>query len=214
MSVVRNGHKTKWMWAIAGTVISFSIGGVLFCHRRSPVVGSSAPGGAYCDYGIGAAKGAAGLALAPDGAPAPTAAVPRSEWTLKINSSEPPGRAPAGMLWIPGGQFWMGSAEDRMTDARPWHRVYVDGYWMDKTEVTNEQFARFVKATRYVTVAERKPRPEDYPGAPPEKLVAGSVVFRRRIAPWGLTTITNGGATYPARTGAIRRAPTRISRTE
>ena len=64
-----------------------------------------------------------------------------------------------------------------MTDARPWHRVYVDGYWMDKTEVTNEQFARFVKATGYVTVAERKPRAEDYPQARPEKLVAGSVVF-------------------------------------
>jgi formylglycine-generating enzyme required for sulfatase activity len=48
---------------------------------------------------------------------------------------------------------------------------------MDTREVTNEQFERFVKATGYVTVAERKPRPEDYPRAPPEKLVAGSVVF-------------------------------------
>ena len=64
-----------------------------------------------------------------------------------------------------------------MKDAKPWHRVYVDGYWMDKTEVTNEQCARFVKATGYVTVVERKPRAEDYPQAPPEKLVAGSVVF-------------------------------------
>ena len=81
------------------------------------------------------------------------------------------------MTWIPGGQFWMGTSEDHMTDARPWHRVYVDGYWMDKTEVTNEQFARFVRATGYVTVAERKPRAEDYPQALPERLVAGSVVF-------------------------------------
>ena len=64
-----------------------------------------------------------------------------------------------------------------MADTKPWHRVYVDGYWMDKTEVTNEQFARFVKATGYVTVAERKPRAEDYPRALPENLVAGSVVF-------------------------------------
>ena len=64
-----------------------------------------------------------------------------------------------------------------MTDARPWHRVYVDGYWIDKTEVTNEEFARFVKAMGYVTVAERKPRAEDYPEALPERLVAGSVVF-------------------------------------
>jgi formylglycine-generating enzyme required for sulfatase activity len=64
-----------------------------------------------------------------------------------------------------------------MTDARPWHRVYVDGFWMDKTEVTNEEFARFVNATGYVTIAERKPRAEDYPEASPERLVAGSVVF-------------------------------------
>jgi len=63
------------------------------------------------------------------------------------------------------------------TDSRPIHRVYVDGFWMDKTEVTNEQFERFVKATGYVTVAERRPRAEDFPGAPPENLVAGSVVF-------------------------------------
>jgi formylglycine-generating enzyme required for sulfatase activity len=48
---------------------------------------------------------------------------------------------------------------------------------MDATEVTNEQFALFVKATGYVTVAERTPRAEDFPGAPPESLVPGSVVF-------------------------------------
>jgi len=53
----------------------------------------------------------------------------------------------------------------------------LDGFWLDRTDVTNEEFARFVKATGYVTVAERKPRQEDYPTAPPENLVAGSVVF-------------------------------------
>ena len=62
-------------------------------------------------------------------------------------------------------------------DSRPVHRVYVDGFWMDQTEVTNQQFAAFVNATGYVTVAERVPRAEDFPGAPPENLVAGSVVF-------------------------------------
>ena len=62
-------------------------------------------------------------------------------------------------------------------DARPIHRVYVDGFWMDQSDVTNDQFAKFVRATGYVTVAERKPRAEDYPEAPPEDLVAGSVVF-------------------------------------
>lgn len=86
-----------------------------------------------------------------------------------------PQQTPEGMVWIPGGEFWMGA--DDFPDAQPWHRVYVDGFWMDKTEVTNEQFAKFVKATDYVTVAERTPRAEDFPGAPPENLVAGSVVF-------------------------------------
>jgi len=62
-------------------------------------------------------------------------------------------------------------------DARPIHRVYVDGFYMDKTDVTNAEFAKFVKATSYVTVAERTPRAEDFPGAPPENLVAGGVVF-------------------------------------
>jgi len=62
-------------------------------------------------------------------------------------------------------------------DSRPIHRVYVDGFWMDATEVTNEQFAKFVAATGYVTVAERTPTQEDFPGAPPENLIAGSVVF-------------------------------------
>jgi len=58
-------------------------------------------------------------------------------------------------------------------DSRPVHRVYVDGFFMDKTDVTNAQFARFVRATGYITVGERKPRAEDFPGAPPENLVAG-----------------------------------------
>jgi formylglycine-generating enzyme required for sulfatase activity len=90
------------------------------------------------------------------------------------------------MVWIPGGEFSMG-AQDAMDmndvgmqatqDSRPIHRVYVDGFFMDKTDVTNAEFAKFVKATGYVTVAERKPRAEDFPGAPPENLVAGAVVF-------------------------------------
>jgi formylglycine-generating enzyme required for sulfatase activity len=97
--------------------------------------------------------------------------------------------APEGMVWIPGGEFSMGASPvegidgggpgcgDPLADSRPVHRVYVDGFWMDGTEVTNEQFARFVRATGYVTVAERTPRPGDYPTAPRENLVAGSVVF-------------------------------------
>ena len=62
-------------------------------------------------------------------------------------------------------------------DSRPVHRTYVDGFYMDQTDVTNRQFAKFVTATGYVTVAERRPQAEDFPGAPPENLVAGAVVF-------------------------------------
>ena len=62
-------------------------------------------------------------------------------------------------------------------DSRPVHRVYVNGFWMDKTDVTNEKFAAFVRATGYVTVAERKPKPEDFPNASAENLLAGAVVF-------------------------------------
>jgi formylglycine-generating enzyme required for sulfatase activity len=95
-------------------------------------------------------------------------------------------RPDGGMVWIPGGAFQMGTTDptgelcggpDPMPDARPIHTVRVDGFWMDATEVTNEQFKQFVDATGYVTVAERKPRAEDFPGVPAEYLVPGSVVF-------------------------------------
>ncbi len=66
---------------------------------------------------------------------------------------------------------------EHMRDARPIHRVYVDGFWMDKTEVTNEQFGKFVKATGYKTIAETAPTQAEFPTAPKENLVAGSTVF-------------------------------------
>jgi sulfatase modifying factor 1 len=102
------------------------------------------------------------------------------------NKSRPSASAPEGMVWIPGGEFSMGmldptkgvcGGKDPMNAARPIHRVYVDGFWMDKTEVTNKQFAEFVKATGYVTVAETKPTKEEFPTAPEENLVAGSVIY-------------------------------------
>jgi len=80
------------------------------------------------------------------------------------------------MVWIPGGKFTMGS-NDGQTDERPLHDVKVDGFWMDKTEVTNEQFARFVAETNYATVAERPLDPKQFPGAPAEKLKPGSITF-------------------------------------
>ncbi len=104
------------------------------------------------------------------------------------NAAAAPGPAPEGMIWIPGGEFSMGAADplgkdanvvgmQATEDSRPIHRVRVNGFWMDKTEVTNRQFSAFVKATGYVTVAERTPTAEEFPGAPPESLIAGSVVF-------------------------------------
>ena len=83
----------------------------------------------------------------------------------------------AQTVWIPGGEFSMGSDDPQFPDARPWHRVWVDGFHMDKTLVTNAEYAAFVHATGYVTVAEQVPNAKDYPGAPAEKLVAGSIVF-------------------------------------
>jgi formylglycine-generating enzyme required for sulfatase activity len=82
-----------------------------------------------------------------------------------MNARQPPGPAPDGMVWVPGGVFWMGSEE--FPDAQPVHKVYVDGFWMDKAEVINEQFARFVAATGYVTVVERWPDPNKFRGFDP-----------------------------------------------
>ena len=63
---------------------------------------------------------------------------------------------PAGMVWVPGGEFVMGTDDKKsMPNERPAHRVYVDGFWMDATIVTNAEFAQFVEATGYKTVAER-----------------------------------------------------------
>jgi formylglycine-generating enzyme required for sulfatase activity len=124
-----------------------------------------------------AARGDAALPAARD----PVAFEPTEE-----NKDPAPGAGRQGMVWIPGGEFSMGAQDPPVAtevgmqaarDARPIHRVYVDGFWMDTTDVTNEQFDRFVRATDYRTVAERKPRAEDFPGAPLENLIAGAVVF-------------------------------------
>ncbi len=93
---------------------------------------------------------------------------------------------PPGMVWVPGGLFTMGTGgEQARASERPAHRVRVDGFWMDATEVTNSQFAQFVAATGYVTVAERpadweeikKQVPPGSPKPPPEMLAPGSLVF-------------------------------------
>ena len=125
-------------------------------------------------------------AARPAKGPPPTDALPAGFRETVANSAKPPDPTPEGMVWIPGGEFSMGSddptaslcgGKETMDDARPIHRVSVDGFWMDRTEVTNAQFAEFVRTTGYATIAEQTPRAEDFPGAPPENLVPGAVVF-------------------------------------
>jgi len=81
-----------------------------------------------------------------------------------------------GMVWLPGGSFRMGSDRHYPEEA-PAHEVSVDGFWIDATPVTNRDFLKFVKATGYVAFAELKPDPKNYPGALPQMLRAGSLVF-------------------------------------
>lgn len=99
---------------------------------------------------------------------------------------------PQGMVWVPGGEFLMGSnSRLAKSNEQPAHKVRVSGFWIDKTDVTNAQFAAFVKATGYVTTAEKKPDwetikvqlPPGTPKPPEEKLVAGAMVFVGTRAP-------------------------------
>ena len=91
-----------------------------------------------------------------------------------------------------------------MGDARPVHRVHVDGFYMDETEVTNKEFEAFVQATGYITIAETKPTRKEFPDAPEENLVAGSVVF----IPTATTDLTNSYNWWNYVHGANWRHPT------
>jgi formylglycine-generating enzyme required for sulfatase activity len=114
------------------------------------------------------------LAVAAMQQPAPPAAAPEKPVS------------PPGMVWIPGGEFTMGTDDERsFPNERPAHRVRVDAFWMDETAVTNAQFRAFVEATGYVTIAERaidweelkKQVPPGTPKPPDEMLQPGSLVF-------------------------------------
>jgi sulfatase modifying factor 1 len=91
------------------------------------------------------------------------------------------------MQWVPGGQFRMGSDWADYPEEAPVHEVTVEGFWADETPVTVTQFRRFVKATGYVTVAERPMDPADYPDADPTRLVPSSLVFTPTQGPVDLT---------------------------
>ncbi len=126
---------------------------------------------------------------------------------IKSQSSplyKPPSRPPKpNMVWIPGGTFQMGS-KDFYPEEQPVHRVSVDGFWMDKYQVTNQEFQKFVKATGYVTVAERPLNPTDYPGVSPEKLLPGSLVFHMTSGEVDLKNMSQWWAWTP---GAYWRHP-------
>ena len=102
----------------------------------------------------------------------------------------------AGMAWIPAGSFHMGSAEFYPEEA-PVRRVEVEGFWINERPVTVAEFRRFVKATGYVTVAERTPEPADFPDADPAMLVAGSLVFHPTRGPVDLRDFRNWWSYVP-----------------
>lgn len=124
------------------------------------------------------------LALIPACRPAAPGAPVAGDRSAAGSSSHP--GAPPGMVWIAGGEFTMGGVDAlARDDESPRHRVWVDGFWMDVTEVTNRQFSEFIAATGYVTVAERpvswdelsRQLPPGTPKPPDERLRPGSLVF-------------------------------------
>jgi len=129
-------------------------------------------------------------------------------------AAKSPSGAPPGMVWIPGGAFTMGSKPGVgvRPDESPAHRVRVRGFWMDRTEVTNRQFAEFVKATGYVTIAERpvdweELRKQVAPGTPKpadEMLAPGALVF---TMPGADTPLDNPAGWWTWTPGANWRHP-------
>jgi sulfatase modifying factor 1 len=150
-------------WWLVAAVLVIAAGIVVNKYRRSGVTGTNS------EAGPKQAVAALFVATIPNQTPAP----------------EP---VPKGMVWIPGGEFSMGcvapsegtctmATMKSVTDSQPVHRVYVDGFWMDETDVTNDEFEKFVNATGYKTLAEIAPTSKQFPNAPPGNLVAGAMVF-------------------------------------
>lgn len=135
-------------------------------------------------------------------------------FSATVPTSAPPATpAPPGMVWIPGGEYSRGAedpalgfcvVEQPMPDALPIHRVKVAGFWMDETEVTNAQFAEFVAATGYVTIAERPLDPRDFPGVPASALQPGALVFTAPSGPVPLNDVSGWWRYVP---GAFWRQP-------
>ena len=97
---------------------------------------------------------------------------------------------PSGMVWIAGGSFMMGS-DHHYPEEAPAHPVSVDGFWIDRHPVTNQEFDRFVRATGYVTLAERVRTERDGPGQAPTTFKSGSLVFKKTAGPVNLSKHLN-----------------------
>lgn len=169
-----------------------------YCALMTSVACGSAMGQACCASG-----GRAGLLK--------VAAQPSAAETDKPLTADAP---KSGMVWIPGGEFSMGcDSKLARPDEQPIHRVRVSGFWMDQTEVTNAQFADFVTATNYKTVAERpvdweelkKQVPEGTPKPDDALLQPGSLVFTPPAQP---VSTGNAAAWWTWTIGANWRHPT------
>src|SRR5262249_9441256 len=121
----------------------------------------------------------------------------------RLQNAAPESSRHADMVWIPGGSFRMGSDRHYAEEA-PVHHVMVDGFWIDRTPVTNRQFREFIRATGHVTFAEIAPDPKYYPGALPHMLRAGSLVFN---PPKHLVDLGNWSQWWTFKFGANWRRP-------
>ena len=113
------------------------------------------------------------------------------------------GKSYPTMIFFPGGAFRMGS-DKHYPEEGPAHRVSIDGFWIDRTPVTNRQFKKFVRTTGHKTFAETPPNPKNYPDAVPHMLYAGSLVF---TPPPHSVDLKNLGAWWTYTKGADWRHP-------
>src|SRR6218665_3855340 len=132
-------------------------------------------------------------------APRPAAAAERLRCALPAPA---PGSPHAGMVWVPPGRYLQG--DDVYREEQPQRSVEVAGFWMDRTEVSNEEFAAFVAATGYITTAEREVDAQAHPDLPPEMRRPGAVVF---IAPKQIDGSTDVSAWWRYVPGANWRHP-------
>ena len=190
--------------AVAGRILrSFRLSRGHFHSRTSqiPLPGNNNVADGEAPHDPAKAKTNAVLAMPPESALDPN---PGEIEPTDIRQVLPAGIAPQGMVWVPPGSFSMGSRFARFDDARPIHRVELDGFWMDETPVTNQEFARFVMATGHPTTAERKPTAKELPDVPEDKRVAGAVVFTPPSKTVSLDDVSNWWTYVP---GASWRHP-------